>query len=171
MTETPDQPAKHGRSLGGFYIALGVVSALAAIGILLWRPLHTAYRERVTTRAFLHRLDLRVGIDVRGMAAEEAGKYVLGFLDASVVGLPASGMGSGQVTLQFSDTPLLVVLDSWCRQTGHAWTIAPLDSASSRLQVVIADPQRIAELERANPRISRQVWQYRKEVAAKEQAR
>jgi hypothetical protein len=43
MPESADQPAKHGRSLIGFYIALGVVATLVGLGVWLYRPLRLAY--------------------------------------------------------------------------------------------------------------------------------
>jgi hypothetical protein len=35
MPEPADQPAKHGRSLKGFYITLGVIAALVSLGVAL----------------------------------------------------------------------------------------------------------------------------------------
>jgi len=46
MPEPADQPAKHGRSLVGFYIALGVVAVLVGLGAWLWTPLKISYCER-----------------------------------------------------------------------------------------------------------------------------
>jgi hypothetical protein len=43
MTEPADQPAKHGRSLTGFYVALGVVAALVGLGVCLHKPIRTRY--------------------------------------------------------------------------------------------------------------------------------
>jgi hypothetical protein len=45
-----DQPAKHGRSLTGFYIALGVVAVLVGLGAWLWTPLRVLYWEREVRR-------------------------------------------------------------------------------------------------------------------------
>jgi len=38
VNEPVSQPAKHGRSLVGFYIALGVVAAMIGLAGLLWKP-------------------------------------------------------------------------------------------------------------------------------------
>jgi hypothetical protein len=168
------EPIKHGKSLVGFYVALGVVAALVSIGTILWKPLHRAYSERAVTRAFLKAMDQRVYAGLKDVPAEEGLQYMLGMLDVSVVTLPSDDRDSAswpRVTLEFSSVPIAAVLDSWCRQTGLDWTIASFDYAPTKRQVVIADPRRIAELERANPWAASLVRQYRKELAAKEQAK
>ena len=43
MTDPADQPARHGRSLVGFYVALGVVAVLVGLGVLLYQPLRLRY--------------------------------------------------------------------------------------------------------------------------------
>ncbi len=51
MLEVTEQPAKRplapkqGKSLLGFYIALGVVAALVGLGVWLWAPMRTRYRD------------------------------------------------------------------------------------------------------------------------------
>ena len=62
MPEPTDQPARHGRSLAGFYVALGAVAALVGLGAWLWKPLtlayaihrveHTAYQSAVSPLRF-----------------------------------------------------------------------------------------------------------------------
>jgi hypothetical protein len=42
----PYEPPKKGKSLLGFYIALGVVAALLGLGVWLWTPLKVQYYER-----------------------------------------------------------------------------------------------------------------------------
>jgi hypothetical protein len=46
VTEPAAQPVKRGRSLVGFYIALGVVAALFGVGTCLWTPLRIRLLER-----------------------------------------------------------------------------------------------------------------------------
>jgi hypothetical protein len=166
--------AKHGRSLLGFYIALGIAAALFALGAVLWKPLHRACSERAVARAFLQAMDRRVKVDLKDVPAEEGLKYLCGVLDVSVASLPPDGRSPApmpRVTLEFGNAPIAAVLDSWCRQTGLEWTIASFDYAPTKHQVVIADPRRIAELERTNPWAAGLVRQYRKELAAQEAAR
>jgi len=50
VTEPADQPAKQGRSLTGFYIALGVAAVLVGLGAWLWTPLRVLYWERELRR-------------------------------------------------------------------------------------------------------------------------
>ena len=45
MPETADQP-QPGKSLTGFYIAVGAVACLVGLGVWLWRPLTFAHLER-----------------------------------------------------------------------------------------------------------------------------
>jgi hypothetical protein len=47
MPETGEQPPSppRGRSLTGFYIAVGVLAALIALGAALWKPLRAWYHE------------------------------------------------------------------------------------------------------------------------------
>ena len=53
MPESADQPAKHGRSLAGFYIAIGLVAAVVGLGIWLWTPLKIRYWEQEIHRTCL----------------------------------------------------------------------------------------------------------------------
>jgi hypothetical protein len=46
MPEPADQPTEQGRSLAGFYIALGVVAGLVLLGVWLSTPLRVWYWER-----------------------------------------------------------------------------------------------------------------------------
>jgi len=43
VNELVSQPAKHGRSLVGFYIALSVVAVLVGVGVYLYQPLRLRY--------------------------------------------------------------------------------------------------------------------------------
>jgi hypothetical protein len=172
VNEPSNLPASHGRSLAGFYVVVAVVALLVAASTVLWRPLHAAYRERAVTRDFLLHLDKRVRVDFKDVPAAEALDFAERASDVSMImDLPppeTKPRPVPNVTLQRDNVPVGAVLDFCCRQLGLDWTIAPLDSASRRLQVVIADPQRIAELERASPWTSGLVRQYRKELAAQE---
>ena len=78
MTWPAEQPAKHGRSLTGFYIAMSVVAALVGLGVWLWTPLRIRYWERE-----VHRGSLWVGISgsmgsftYSGFAVDAAEKLV-----------------------------------------------------------------------------------------------
>jgi hypothetical protein len=51
MTQAGDQPAKHGRSLTGFYIAIGVVAVLFGLGVALYRPLRLRYAAHLVQSA------------------------------------------------------------------------------------------------------------------------
>jgi hypothetical protein len=50
MPQAADGPAKHGRSLVGFYVALGAVAAVVGLGAVMWKPLMMRYYEWRITR-------------------------------------------------------------------------------------------------------------------------
>jgi len=49
--ETAGAPEEKGRSLAGFYIAVGIVAALVLLGAWLWTPVSIWYWERETRKA------------------------------------------------------------------------------------------------------------------------
>ena len=160
-------PPLSGKGLTGFYIAIGAVGALFALGAWLWPPLSAWRYERRVTQAFLRAIDRHWTMEME-LPPDEAFQYVRTPLMVSVIGDPKADWSKfcakPKVTLRCQDAPMAVLLESWCSQVGADWTIAPLGTNSAgrpKLAIIVSDPKRIAELERANPRIARLVREYR----------
>jgi hypothetical protein len=165
----PAAPATAGRSLVGFYVAVGVVVALGLLGAWMWKPMRAWYRERQVVQAFMRVMDRRASADLKEVPAVEALQYVMALVEVSTVGEAFDGVRmKSKVTLQFRDVSAAVLLESWCSQVGANWTIAPSGTTpdgSPHQALVISNPARIAELESANPRIARLLRPYRAKLA------
>jgi len=171
MPEAGEPAAREipGRSLTGFYIAVGVAAALVLLGAWMWKPMRAWYRERQVVQAFMRVMDRRAYADLKEVPAEEAFQYLMMFVEVSTVGEAFDGVRmKSKVTLQFRDVSAAVLLESWCSQVGASWTIAPSGTTpdgSPHQALVISNPARIAELESANPRIARLLRPYRMKLA------
>jgi hypothetical protein len=162
-------PPGPGKSLTGFYIAIGAVGALFTLGAWLWTPISAWRYERQVTQDFLRNIDRHITMEME-LPPDEALGFVQGMLLVGSEGDPKADWSKfcakPKVTLRCQDAPMAVLLESWCSQVGAGWTIAPTGTNVAgtdrpKLAIIVSDPARIAELERANPRIARLVREYR----------
>jgi hypothetical protein len=82
MPEPADQPARHTRSLTGFYIMLGVVAALVGAGAWVWKPALVKYHES-RVRALLS------SEGVSGRKSSEDERVILKLAEIGPASLPA----------------------------------------------------------------------------------
>ena len=120
MTEPAFQPAKHGRSLVGFYIALGVVAVLVGLGAWLYRPLMLAYAiHRVEQTAEYLPIRPGMGIPVADrwlvycMEAARAGnrRAMAVVIEHAGVKTPPSYQGNVTAPLEGPDVAFLAAAD------------------------------------------------------------
>jgi hypothetical protein len=150
-----------------FYVGTGIALALFVGGWFAWTPLRTWYEERQTVQAYFRGLDKAVSIDVFNESTGQVIGYALTGLGATIEN--AEGINwEKRVDLTYTDVPVAVILEEMCQLAGASWTIAKQDDGLCRtpaLRLVIAGPARIAELEKANPRVTALVHDYRERLA------
>jgi hypothetical protein len=167
----PVEMSKKRKGLLGFYIAAVILVLLAVAVGFMWVPLRERRSKKRTVELFIRNLDKRVNADFKDKPAGEALNYFFGLLNCGVITDPNSKVKwDARVSLQFENVPFAAVLDSWCAQVGADWTIA--DSGLGKAgpyrfpayKLIVTDPQRVAEMERADPYVARLVREYREQL-------
>ena len=152
----------------GFYIT-AIALLLALAGVCVGWPRISAWRtERRIAQSFINALDKRVNMELTE-SADEALTYFRGVTNAGMV-VNGEGLGpwNKRVTLKFVNTPLAVVLDSWCAQVGADWTVAEVSfgpNTDPMFKVFIAAPARVKDLEARSPTAARMIRRYRERLA------
>jgi hypothetical protein len=115
---------------------------------------------------YLLALDERTSVECAGIPLLDLRGFLARLSELNVITEPIEGTDwAAKTNLRAMDVRIGALLEVCCARAGAEWTIAPAGAEPDAVvSILIAAPERIAELERAYPVAAKRVRKYRSEL-------